>query len=116
MKPHEYVILEIARERERQMAEEGWSPEHDDKHDCGELSYAAACYAMGQAHISRGVDHDNVRATVSAQIWPWDHAWWKPGKQRRNLVKAAALLVAEIERLDRAALAKARAHQAGGAR
>jgi hypothetical protein len=37
--------------------------------------------------------------------WPWDLKWWKPTTPRRDLVKAAALIVAEIERLDRAALA-----------
>ncbi len=41
MKPHEYVILEIARERERQMSVEGWTVEHDDEHSCGELANAA---------------------------------------------------------------------------
>lgn len=35
-------------------------------------------------------------------LWPWDREWWKPKDRRRNLVRAAALLIAEIERLDRA--------------
>jgi hypothetical protein len=29
--------------------------------------------------------------------------WWKPTNRRRDLVKAGALILAEIERLDRAA-------------
>jgi hypothetical protein len=33
--------------------------------------------------------------------FPWDRSWWRPGSRRRNLVKAAALLIAEIELLDR---------------
>ncbi|MEB3421767.1 hypothetical protein VK682_24660 [Salipiger manganoxidans] len=45
------------------------------------------------------------------QLWPWDRKWWKPTTPRRDLVKAGALIVAEIERLDRAAL---RAAQEGG--
>ncbi|HCE5729600.1 hypothetical protein ACP0KH_06585 [Pseudomonas aeruginosa] len=35
--------------------------------------------------------------------WPWDKDWWKPTSARRDLVKACALALAEIERLDRAA-------------
>jgi hypothetical protein len=96
--------MEVARERERQMAEEGWTPEHDDKHDNEELAYAAACYAMGSHSVSRGVGPvDGVNATITARLWPWSFEWWKPKRKRHNLIRAAALIVAEIERLDRAA-------------
>ena len=93
MRPHEHVILEIARERERQMTEEGWTPEHDDEHDLGQMAAAAACYAMKS---TENYDHEET-----PDEWPWDDAWWKPTSPRRDLVKAAALLVAEIERIDR---------------
>lgn len=33
--------------------------------------------------------------------WPWPSKWWKPKSQRRDLVRAGALILAEIERLDR---------------
>lgn len=84
------VIDEIAAERERQIDKEGWSKEHDDVHSDGELARAAACYAL---FAFRG--HPGY-------MWTWDWKWWKPTNPRRNLVKAAALVVAEIERLDRA--------------
>lgn len=91
------AIEEIAAERQRQIDEEGWTPEHDDEHDSGELALAAACYARSAANP--GLYH---LANVPTG-WPWDRDWWKPGpNSRRELVKAAALLVAEIERLDRA--------------
>jgi len=35
-------------------------------------------------------------------VWPWGGFTWKPTTPRRDLVKAAALILAEIERLDRA--------------
>lgn len=37
-------------------------------------------------------------------LWPhsWASCWFKPTNRRRDLVKAAALLIAEIDRLDRA--------------
>jgi hypothetical protein len=38
-----------------------------------------------------------------ANIWPWPLLQFRPSDdRRRNLIRAAALLVAEIERLDRA--------------
>jgi hypothetical protein len=34
--------------------------------------------------------------------WPWDAEWWKPSPDSvRNLVKAGALIAAEIDRLQR---------------
>lgn len=39
------AIDDVAAERERQKAVEGWTPEHDDKHNAGQLGLAAACYA-----------------------------------------------------------------------
>ena len=86
------VILEIATERNRQIKVEGWSASHDDDHVGGELAAAAICYA------STGIK--SIRRTDG--YWPFDLSWWKPGKVRRNLIKAAALIVAEIERIDRA--------------
>lgn len=84
------VIEEIAAERGRQIEVEGWTPEHDDEHACGEMAYAAACYCIAT------VDRSGPPA-----CWPWAASWWKPKSRRRDLIRAAALIVAEIERLDR---------------
>lgn len=98
------VIAEIAAERQRQVEDEGWTPEHDDQHDNNQLALAAACYAIGATGISRGISdlEHGVEATLSARLWPWSMDWWKPKDRRRDLIRAAALIVAEIERLDRA--------------
>lgn len=106
MKAHEYVILDIAKERERQMSAEGWTHAHDDSHDCGELAYAAACYAIGQTSVGGNVEgpcgvDGRISATMSIKLWPWLTTRWKPKRTRENLIRAAALLVAEIERIDR---------------
>ena len=82
----------IARERQRQITEEGWTSEHDNTHRNGELVLAAMTYA-DEAHIG------SVRLIGST--WPWDEKWWKPGSPVRNLVKAGALIAAEIDRLQR---------------
>lgn len=86
------AIHDIQAERNRQISHEGWSPQHDDEHRDGSLAVAAACYALNHPGW-RGFTH----------CWPWSLDWWKPKDRRRNLVIAAALIVAEIERLDRAA-------------
>ena len=38
-------IERIAKERQRQVSVEGWTPQHDDEHKDGEMAIAAACYA-----------------------------------------------------------------------
>ncbi|WP_225548165.1 hypothetical protein [Chromobacterium violaceum] len=96
--PAPTVIEEIAAERRRQIEVEGWTPEHDDAHSDGQMAGAAACYAM--THISHW-----ERDVAIKRFWPWDASWWKPTTARRNLVKAGALIVAELERIDRRAAA-----------
>ena len=92
---------DVLAERKRQIEAEGWTPEHDDEHADTQLAGAAACYALASvAHWAAG--------PAIQQFWPWDDAWWKPGDQRRNLIKAAALILAEIERIDRAILSRLR--------
>lgn len=94
-------ITEIADERLRQIKAEGWMPEHDDAHRDGELAKAAACYALSeQIEAKRAFQ----RASYEVTIWPWDDEWWKPKDRRSDLIRAGALIVAEIERLDRAAI------------
>ena len=87
------AVLDVAAERRRQIEAEGWTPEHDDEHGAGEMAAAAACYALNAAGCGCEV----------ARNWPWDRSWWKPSTARRDLVKAGALILAEIERLDRMA-------------
>lgn len=105
------VIEEIAAERERQQSAEGWTLAHDDEHKLGELAMAAASYAVkagpyDQVDLRVGYRQNWQHggwSTLSSLIWPWGRECWKPTDSRRNLVKAGALIVAEIERLDRAA-------------
>lgn len=96
------VIEEIAAERKRQIGEEGWTPAHDDAHRKGELAGAAACYTMFGLEHQIGNIHLATRvSTLVRDLWPWSLSWWKPKDRRRDLIRAAAMIVAEIERLDR---------------
>lgn len=96
------VIDEIAAEHKRQIEIEGWTPEHDDQHERGELAAAAGCYTLEGSCAD--IDSKFPRKELPDGIpraWPWGPQAWKPKDIRRNLIRAAALLVAEIERLDR---------------
>lgn len=115
---------DVLAERQRQITAEGWTPDHDAEHDGGELAAAGAAYALHAAdHLhpySQGDGGDEA-----PDCWPWHNevagrgegpvrtepAWWKPGAPRRNLIKAGALILAEIERLDRAEQAKQQEQQ-----
>src|SRR5688572_15425520 len=99
-------VERIALERERQIEDEGWTPEHDDRHAHEQLARAAACYAL--PHDRRQVAI--LDRSLVSWIWPWSQRWWKPtvrpGDQQdrvaariRELEKAGALCAAEIDRL-----------------
>ncbi|RTS78088.1 hypothetical protein DY947_22695 [Pseudomonas aeruginosa] len=91
--------LDVQAERKRQVEVEGWTPEHDDEHSHGQMARAAACYALAGS----SAPNDGTAALLVSLAWPWDERWWKPSTARRDMVKACALGLAEIERLDRAA-------------
>jgi len=91
------AATDVLAERRRQIEAEGWTPEHDDEHSGGQMARAGACYALsGSCPPS-----DETAALLVDLAWPWAPKWWRPTTQRRDLVKAAALILAEIERLDR---------------
>lgn len=89
----------IAAERKRQIEVEGWDAQHDEDHDMGQLIGAAVTYA---AHALEIVSDHEVPGADNEGWWPWEEKWWKPSPDPiRNLVKAGALIAAEIDRLQR---------------
>jgi hypothetical protein len=83
----------IAAERARQVEVEGFVAEHDDLANIdGELAYAAACYAVPEC---------SREGMIANGMWPWDRSWLKNGDRMRELAKAGALIVAEMERINR---------------
>ncbi|RJE87986.1 hypothetical protein [Paracoccus onubensis] len=99
---HSKAVEDVLAERRRQIEAEGWSFEHDDLHDRRELLKAARSYADFACYTPR-LRHAVLKIGTPPAGWPWDERWWKPTTPRRDLVKAAALIMAEIERMDRAA-------------
>lgn len=86
------AIDDVLAEREKQRQK--WGDDHDD--DCGELATAAAFLA--DPEYVEDVDAESVQ----------HDEWWVRLRQRhradrrQQMVIAAALAIAEIERLDRA--------------
>ena len=88
----------IAIERARQIEEEGWSTDRDDGHTHGELAAAGARYALEA--ISEG--DRSFGDDLHEDLWPWEDEWWKPnGDPVCALIKAGALIAAEIDRIQR---------------
>jgi hypothetical protein len=85
----------IAAERRRQVEEEGWTAEHDEQWINDQLSRAAACYALAGTAPTRGL-------VCLRDLWPWDNCWWRPKTRVANLVRAGALIAAELDRMARA--------------
>lgn len=87
----------IAAERGRQVNEEGWTPQHDDDHRKYELSSAACCYVQA---AERAPFVHALLGGGPPDTWPFEKTWWKPSASPiDNLVKAGALIAAEIDRL-----------------
>ncbi|OBY58464.1 hypothetical protein A9513_011935 [Pseudomonas sp. AU12215] len=94
---------DVFTERQRQIHVEGFSLEHDDEHNRGELAIAAACYAEEAFCQLRVPDRLPEISQIVPMLWPWDPSWWKPSLDaRKNLVKAGALTLAAIGVIDRA--------------
>lgn len=101
------VLSEIHEERQRQMKHEGYTPEGDDLHyrghHAGEMALGAAAYCMSAACDASPLATTKQRlSSYAAAWWPWhENGRIKPKGARRDLIRAAALIVAEVERLDR---------------
>jgi hypothetical protein len=98
--PEEMKLNRAARdvlaERQRQTTGEGYSLSRDDSYAHGELAEAGATYASLAG-----------KPGSMSSAWPWGQETFKPSNdRRRDMVKAGALILAEIERLDRIPLIK----------
>ncbi|MEK9811255.1 MAG: hypothetical protein VW362_12455 [Candidatus Nanopelagicales bacterium] len=88
----------IDAERARQVAVEGWTPEHDDQHLPGVMARAARCYDW---HAQTTIETGRV-CQSPPPTWPWEKEWWKPSADPvRDWEKAGALYLAEMERANR---------------
>lgn len=108
------AIEDVITERRRQVGRKGYDAAHDDAHDDGELALAAACFATPTQLYMHETLANEVRFF---DPFPWEqrddsrpydgnviqpNSTLKPVQRRRQLVVATSLLLAEIDRLDRA--------------
>lgn len=117
--PNEQLLLSgiemIAAERNRQIAEKGYTPDHDDHHANGELALVAALLASPDLLYKQTGEEGG---TAYADPWPesWERRWDRRPYYDKNgrpnhdvdmgtrerigqLQKAGALIAAEIDRL-----------------
>lgn len=91
VKPIHDILIEVAGERRRQIIEKGHSATKDDRYTNRELVEAAVWLLDARFELC-----------LEGTIWPWPKTTPKqPHTPRQSLIQACALLVAEIERLDR---------------
>jgi hypothetical protein len=80
------VLSAIMHQRDK-----GFTLLHDLTHPDGIISCASATYAL------HGTPYQRDKGLM---LWPWAENDFKPRHRRDNLIRAAALIVAEIVRLD----------------
>lgn len=115
------VLREIAYERQRQVHQESHTRAKDDDHAPGVLARAGAAYAFFAALgenmrnvLTAPECEGSMTRVLFARLWPWPLSAFKPKEERRReLVIAASLIVAEIEKIDRAAPGLARTPERG---
>lgn len=108
--PEGFVFNDVFAERKRQIDQEHYSHEHDDEYDQNELIRAASSYlshVIGRGWVFKETCPETYQDEEAPDLWPWDLDFWKPKNPRRDLVRAAALLIAEIEKIDRSTGARA---------
>lgn len=81
----------IAQERQRQIEVEGFTEQGDEEYDFNQLKDAAVAYLLAIKEPLFACD----------EYWPWDKEYFKPKDYKSNLVRAGALIAAELDRIER---------------
>lgn len=99
--------IELIKEERLKQIAKGYDAGHDDEHRNGEISQAAGCYLSVASAQIRGASAKEFPVEVFLYgegefQWPWEEEFYRPDEFAiQNLAKAAALIVAEMERLQR---------------
>lgn len=99
-------IKAIASERERQLCMEGFSRDSDEQYREGELARAATAYVQLAAMDLQVGSRKHIASQEPPFFWPWAPEWWKPVDARHDLVRAGALIAAQIDLIDSQAVGK----------
>lgn len=96
--PHASTMSMLLVERLSQIAVKGYTPKRDDGYVKGELAMAAGSYALAEDYRRVSPNVANIEAPF---CWRFNRDSWKPTPNDRlkELTKAGALIIAEMERL-----------------
>lgn len=78
----------VKEEREKQISKHGYTTVHDRQHSRKALMYGALAY-LNSAIYSPNIGEED---------WPFEKDCFKPEGDIQNLVKAAAMIIAEIDK------------------
>lgn len=107
----------ITAERQRQISKENWTAEHDDTHGGAEMALMAAHYTLLAAQedcadqTMAGPEANDLTRLIDLAMPRLIPSGWRPSSKAKirnldgrigNLVRAGALIAAEIDRLQRA--------------
>lgn len=93
------AVVAVLRERLRQVEAKGYDPHHDDLHDDAEIARGALAFLLLGLAEETG---DVAGFDRAAQLWPFADELPLPGDYPDCLIKAAAMLIAELDRVIRA--------------
>lgn len=102
-----FAVRLVIEERLSQLKHNGYSCKQDDRiNDKGQLIRAAAAYLLASIHDAIG----------AMNVWPWPTNTYKPRQPFPNLVRAGAMIIAELSRRQRTKFAKLELTQYGPGR
>lgn len=99
--------IELIKEERLKQITKGYDAGHDGEHQNGEISQAAGCYLSVASAQIRGASAEEFPVEVFLYgegefLWPFEPESFRPEEFAiQNLVKAGAMIVAEIDRLQR---------------
>ncbi|MDP3290640.1 MAG: hypothetical protein Q8M43_01260 [Sulfuricurvum sp.] len=93
----------VAKERARQINDEGYTSINDDLYDDGSLANAAAAYAATIPVFRYRKHSQSSNEEYLTCLFPWNPNYLKKDKhpRKKQLIIAASLLMAEYDRLER---------------
>lgn len=90
------LIADLLAERRRLADQEGFTPEQVDALSFDQLARAGGCYALYGSWPS-------FVPSIPPSQWPLQSGQWKPADRRATLVMAMAMIMINIESIDRQA-------------
>lgn len=95
------IYTEI-RQEYRQLTRDGLPPQEADQYIDGSITHAAGAYLSIATTSFYPLALREILQRDAKELWPWSEESWNPSAApRKNLIRAAAYIVAEIERLAR---------------